>query len=248
MADDYPASSATTGVVSIGGSITGTIESTNDIDWIKVTLTAGRLYQFDLEASATGQGTLPNPFLDLFNSNGNEITYDFDSGIGNNARITYTPSTSGTFYLADSGASGDLGTYKLSATDLGAGGDDYPASSATTGVVSIGGSITGTIESTNDIDWIKVTLTAGRLYQFDLEASATGQGTLPNPFLDLFNSNGNEITYDFDSGIGNNARITYTPSISGTFYLAASGASGDLGTYKLSSADITNPPTDTTGP
>src|SRR5947207_954823 len=115
MADDYPASTATTGVVSIGGSTTGIIESTGDSDWFRVTLAAGRLYQFDLEASATGQGTLPNPFLDLFNSNGNEISYDFDSGTGNNARITFTPSASGAFYLAASGASGDLGTYKLSA-------------------------------------------------------------------------------------------------------------------------------------
>src|SRR4051812_41014694 len=79
VADDYPASSATTGVVSVGGSIAGNIESTGDLDWIRVSLTAGRLYQFDLEATASGQGTLPNPFLELFNSTGSSIVYDFDS-------------------------------------------------------------------------------------------------------------------------------------------------------------------------
>src|SRR5437764_489730 len=94
------------------------------------------------------------------------------------------------------------------------GGDDYPDSTATTWVVGVGGSITGTIESTGDHDWFRVTLTAGQLYQFDLEASATGQGTLPNPFLELLSSTGSSIAFDFDSGTGNNARITYTPSSS----------------------------------
>src|SRR3954471_7410463 len=100
MADDYAASTATTGVVNVGGSITGNIESTQDEDWFRVTLTAGRSYQFDLEASATGQGTLPDPFLQLMNSTGSHIAYDFDSGTGNNARITFAPSASGAYYLA----------------------------------------------------------------------------------------------------------------------------------------------------
>src|SRR5437763_7477 len=99
MPDDYAASTATTGVVSIGGSTTGSIESTQDNDWFRVTLTAGRSYQFDLEGHDTAQGTLPNPFLELFSSTGSSISYDFDSGSGNNARITFTPSAGGTFYL-----------------------------------------------------------------------------------------------------------------------------------------------------
>jgi hypothetical protein len=121
--------------------------------------------------------------------------------------------------------------------------DDYAGSTATTGVVSVGGSITGNIESTGDQDWFRVTLTAGRSYQFDLEASATGQGTLPNPFLRLIDSAGNFIASDSDAGIGNNAQITFAPSASGTYYLAADATfSSDLGTYRLSAADITPGP------
>jgi hypothetical protein len=241
MADDYAASTATTGVVGVGGSITGNIESTQDADWFRVTLTAGRSYEFDLQGSDSGQGTLPDPFLRLRDSSGNSISYDFDSGTGHDARITFAPAVSGTYYLAADGSlSSDLGTYKLSATDLGAGGDDYAASTATTGVVSVGGSITGNIESMQDADWFRVTLTAGRSYQFDLQGSDSGQGTLPDPFLRLRDSSGNSISYDFDSGTGHDARITFAPTVSGTYYLAADGAlSSGLGTYKLSATDTT---------
>src|SRR5437764_1319212 len=107
-------------------------------------------------------------------SSGNSSATEFDRGAGNNARITFAPSVSGTYYLSSFGSS-LLGTYKLSATDLGPGGDDYVRSTAMTGVVSVGLSVTGNLESTNDDDWFRVTLAAGRSYQFDLEGSDTGQ-------------------------------------------------------------------------
>lgn len=56
IADDYLASAATTGTVAVGGSATGTIETTGDADWFKVTLTAGTTCEFKLEGSDTGQG------------------------------------------------------------------------------------------------------------------------------------------------------------------------------------------------
>jgi len=245
MADDYAGSTATTGVVSVGGSVTGNLESTNDDDWFRVTLTAGRIYQFDLQGSDTGQGTLTDPNMRLRDSGGSSIALDFDSGVGSNARITFAASASGTYYLSFLRSS-LLGTYKLSATDLGPGSDDYAGSAATTGIVSVGGSVTGNIESTNDDDWFRVTLTAGRIYQFDLEGSDTGQGTLTDPNMRLRDSGGSSIALDFDSGVGSNARITFAASASGTYYLSSFGSSL-LGTYKLSATDISagpnHPPT-----
>jgi hypothetical protein len=63
--DDYPASTATTGQVAIGGSTTGTIERAGDADWFKVALASGKTYRFLLEGSDTGQGTLQYPVLRL---------------------------------------------------------------------------------------------------------------------------------------------------------------------------------------
>lgn len=128
MADDYAASTATTGTVAIGGSTTGNIETTGDADWFKVTLTAGETYQFKLEGSDTGQGTLQSPYLELRDGAGNHLLYggssDTGPGPGYTSLFTYTATTTGPYYLASNGGS-ELGTYKISAASLGAIADDY---------------------------------------------------------------------------------------------------------------------------
>ena len=61
MSDDYTRDSSTTGVLRVGDSATGELESGGDIDWIKVRLQAGKTYRIDLEGLPTGAGTLPDP-------------------------------------------------------------------------------------------------------------------------------------------------------------------------------------------
>jgi predicted Zn-dependent protease len=118
-ADDYLATTATTGAVTIGSSATGWVETTGDVDWFRVTLTAGHAYRFDLEGSATGFGTLADPSLELRSSTGGLLTSYDNGGTGLNSRGTYTAQTGGTFYLAaQAKTSTATGTYKLSVTDL----------------------------------------------------------------------------------------------------------------------------------
>src|SRR3954465_5201390 len=164
MADDYAGSTATTGVVNIGGSTTGNIETTGDADWFAVNLVAGTTYRFDLEGSDTGKGTLDAPQLELRGVGGNLLLSDgtsggFDGpGSGWSSRITYSATAGGTFYLASDPSGNAIGTYNLSATSLGGITDDFAATTATTGVISIGGSATGNIETTGDADWFAVNL------------------------------------------------------------------------------------------
>jgi hypothetical protein len=122
LTDDYSATTATTGVVSIGGSAIGNIETTGDADWFAVHLIAGTTYRFDLEGSDTGQGTLDSPQLELRGAGGNLLLSDLSSGgfdgpgSGYSSRITYTATVGGTFYLASDPLGNAIGTYKLSAT------------------------------------------------------------------------------------------------------------------------------------
>ena len=244
MADDYAASTATTGTVAIGGSATGNIETTNDADWFKVNLTAGQTYEFKLEGSDTGQGTLQYTALELRDSAGNHLLYggssDTGPGPGWTSLLTYTATTTGTYYLASLGGT-ELGTYTVSAASLGAIADDYAASTATTGTVAIGGSATGNIETTNDADWFKVNLTAGQTYEFKLEGSDTGQGTLQYTALELRDSAGNHLLYggssDTGPGPGWTSLLTYTATTTGTYYLASLGGT-ELGTYTVSAASL----------
>src|SRR6266481_2414479 len=121
MPDDYLSTTSTTGLVSVGGTTSGNIETAGDTDWFKITLTAGQTYQFDLKGNSSGNGTLPDPFLRLRDSSGNTIANAFadDGGTGFDSRFTYTPTSSGTYILsAGSSTASGTGTYKVFATDV----------------------------------------------------------------------------------------------------------------------------------
>src|SRR5204863_167426 len=82
--------------------------------------------------SATGQGTLQQPTLQLRDGAGNPLLTDgtsggFGPGPGWSSKLIYTASVTGTFYLASDPQGNDVGTYKVSATQLGAITDDYAA-------------------------------------------------------------------------------------------------------------------------
>ena len=117
--------------------------------------------------------------------------------------------------------------------------DDYAATTATTGQVLLGSAGTaGIIEQASDRDMFKVNLTAGTSYTFDL----LGTGGTLNPYLELYNtalaglaSNDNATTAT------TNAQITYTASVSGTYYLAARDLSTGTGGYTLAAKVVTAP-------
>ena len=120
--------------------------------------------------------------------------------------------------------------------------DDYSADRFTTGAVAVGGSTTGTIETAYDEDWFAVELVAGRTYQFDLEGSPTGRGTLPDTYLRaIYDSEGRyqSGTYNDNFDGSKNSRVTFTAQESGTYYVRASGDRDEVGHYMLS-ADVSD--------
>ena len=125
--------------------------------------------------------------------------------------------------------------------------DDYSADRFTTGAVAVGGSTTGTIETAYDEDWFAVELVAGRTYQFDLEGSPTGRGTLPDTYLRaIYDSEGRyqSRTYNDNFDGSKNSRVTFTAEESGTYYVRASGDRDEVGHYTLSVRDMTPPEAD----
>jgi Ca2+-binding RTX toxin-like protein len=76
----------------------------------------------------------------------------------------------------------------------------------------------GTLDGTEDADIIEVNLVAGQTYTFDYRGTADG---VVDPYLGLFGPGFAYITEDDDGGAGRGAMITYTPTVSGTYYLYA---------------------------
>ncbi len=253
---DLPGDTTTTGKVEVGGSVTGKIRNLNDKDWFAVELEAGKRYQIDMEGADTGRGTLTHPRVSgIYDAAANAIanTANNGGGVGNNARVIYTPDAAGTYYVEAYFQTGELNrTYTLSVILLGANGaseadTDFPATTATTGRVEVGSkveaSVTGNIESATDEDWFRVDLEAGKTYQIDMKGEYGGGGTLEDPYLNnIRDSSSNEIEGTFNDDIDPdnnlNSQITFTPTAGGTYYLLVGAASSTTGTYTLSVREI----------
>ncbi|MGE3475554.1 MAG: pre-peptidase C-terminal domain-containing protein [Rhodospirillaceae bacterium] len=232
-ADDYSANSNTTGAVTVGGSATGRLETSTDADWFAVTLTAGQSYRIDLRGAATGGGTLADPLVRVRSPSGVSYASDDDSGTGLDAQLTYTAAYTGIHYIEASTPGTGTGTYTLSVT-ASPSSEDYAASAATTGAVTVGGTLASTVGTAADVDWIRVSLTAGTLYRFDARGSASSGGTLADPALQLLNSSGTVLVADNDSGTGADSRIMFQAAASGTYYLAVrSNSPTATGTYTV---------------
>lgn len=217
---------------SVPGTATGTIAVAYQREAHQVYLVAGTSYTFDLEGSATGKGSNPDPYLWLFDSSNRRVAHNDDGGVGLNSRLVFTPSTSGMYVLSAGGYSNRTGSYTLSTQFT----HDIPGDATTPARLYVPDSSVTWIDSGGDQDWYAVSMSVGNSYTFDMQGSATGHGTLANPLLRLIDSNGNEIITndDVDGATNRNARITYVPTISGTYYVSAQAAGGSTGTYQLS--------------
>ncbi len=239
MSDTIPASTSTTDVVSVGGSVSSEIDSGGDNDWFSINLQSGQNYRIDLEGSPTSAGTLLDPFLRGIHDASGELifgTTNADGGFSINSSIDFSPSTSGTHYIAAGAFGSDTGTYRLSVTVVGD-GDDFGETVSTAGSISIGGRVVGEIESASDRDWFAVSLQAGETYQIDQEGNDTFAGTLPDPFLrGIHNANGELIsnTSNDDGSDSLNSAVVFSAPTTGTYYISAGAFDTDTGTYLLS--------------
>ncbi len=112
--------------------------------------------------------------------------------------------------------------------------DDYAGSTQTTGTVQIGSSVNGVIEVGGDKDWFAVSLVAGHGYTFALDGA--DPAALSDPSLVLLDAAGTTLISDDDGGTGLNSLLSYTPQVSGTYYLEAGGWSEIVGRYQLSAS------------
>ena len=124
---DIAGSTATTSTLAPGGSASSTIATSGDQDWFRISLTAGQTYTFTQNAAS---GSDLDCYLRLLNSSGTQLTYSDDDGPGNNSLITFTATSSGTYYLSAQGYDTSTGGYTISVSS----GSAARATSASVGL------------------------------------------------------------------------------------------------------------------
>jgi Ca2+-binding RTX toxin-like protein len=181
-----------------------------------------------LESTRGGTGTLGAHWDETIF--GNELMTGF---ISNTATSTSRMTLAA---LRDEGYQVDLGyadPYFLASTPL-AFRDDYAGNFNTTATIAVDGTATGKIELFEDNDWFRVNLNAGTTYSFELKGTPTGSGTLTDTFLRLRAADGESLDFNNDrNGSNTNSLITFTAATSGLYYLDASAAANQSGTYTL---------------
>lgn len=199
-------------------------------------LTAGVTYAFAERPTATGG--IEDAFMRLYNSSGSLVTYDDDGGAGRSSLLTFTPTTSGTYYIAagswvnEFSTGGDVGNFTLDmwkSTDADAG-----ATIAT--ATSIGLGTTFGITSTgSDVDTYQITLTQGQYYTFGYSGGYDGAGETGNiSTISLLDSAGHVIA----SNLNYESAMGYLPTQSGTYYVQVSPYANTHGGYTLDVAAV----------
>lgn len=234
---DIPGNSTTTATLQRDKAKSSSIGTVGDEDWFKVTLKANNEYSFQVKGQPTGQGfTLGDPEVVLYDASGNELAVDGDGGFGANAKLIYTPTTAGTYFVGARSEDGGTGSYKASyqlvdqAPSTGDDGVDTEKS------ITLGQTQTGSIKPSGDEDWFKVNLQPG----FYL-AEARNRNT-ELPFIadvHVYDSAGS--AYDLDSSpaiLGGTGRNNFfIVSSAGTYYLDVRDLNDtNTGDYRLTLA------------
>ena len=104
----------TTASMTVGDEFEGLIVAGGDEDWVRIELTAGRDYSFLVLGGE--DAVIFDPALELRDSNGDLIQTDDNDGPGLNSVITFTATSTDTYFLNVRGATPDFGgNYVLSA-------------------------------------------------------------------------------------------------------------------------------------
>ncbi|HMQ94001.1 MAG TPA: DVUA0089 family protein [Amaricoccus sp.] len=228
--DDYTGGTNTTGSIAAGQTQTGSFEVNGDNDWFKITLTQGERYTVDLAGGSGGSVPLNYPYLALYDADGNWITDGYDDDEDGDAQLQYYAYTSGTYFI--SASSNATGSYQLDVAAE-AFSDDYGNDASTAGQIAAGESVTGEIEREYDEDWFAITFTLGETYTIDLQGQDSGLGTLHDPYLILYDADGNWVDENDDSG-SLDSQLVHTAAASGTYYIVARELDDGTGTYSLS--------------
>ena len=220
---DIPGNTSTTSVITGTGVFTSALETSGDSDWWRVTLVAGRTYDFTFsgDGSATSLDDANFYILDSLGAT-------LDSGYtysGGPVVLSLTAATSGTYYIAVSDGSSDSqpeGNYVIRARM----NDLLPNDNSTTGVV-VNGMTSGALETSGDADRYKVMLTAGQRVDFTL--SGDGSATsLDDANFQLLDQYGNVVASNYTYS-GGPIWVAATASYTGAYYLVVADGSSDSG-------------------
>ena len=225
--DDTPTATTNVLVFSTTAKTQGShgLNASDQYDFYKANLTAGQTYVFESTGAADTYGEL---YKAANTNESSKVAYNDDIAYPSNRnfRITYTPTSTGTYYLrVRQYYETETCVYSLRYQQLVANDAWDPADDTASGATVLTPDTTTkthgthTLSETDSYDWFKIQMTGGRTYTFETTSSNSS-----DTYGELYSSPSATAAareaYDDDGGTGyHQFKIVYTPTTSGTYYL-----------------------------
>lgn len=223
LANDWSGSFAPNGPDRYDAMLTGTIDDSSDRDWdfFKVLASPGDTLEIELRGSYYGNGTLGDPYLRLFDQNGNQIAAN-DDYFGLDSFIRYQNfSYVGDYYAVADGLGSSTGTYKLIGRHL----------------------TTSQLFEIDSEDLYRFEVNAGDSLAIATETPGDGPyafGNVLDPKIELYDPSGALVASDDNSGgDGRNASLNHTALATGTYVVKIMTVSNTTGEYVLTASGYT---------
>ncbi|MCI0347746.1 MAG: PPC domain-containing protein, partial [Chloroflexi bacterium] len=220
-----PADASTDASLSADGDYRdGMLDPSADRDWYRLQLSEGQAVRISAESS-TAADPLADPYLVLYAPDGAEVARDDDGGAGLNAFIEYQATAAGVYFVEARGFSEEArGRYMLSII----GGEIGQSIDAADHIQPGAEGRSSIIGAPDDSDWFAIEVVEGRPYRITAQG-IEGDGALADPYLVLYDPEGNQVAADDDGGEGLDARIDFATPSGGTYFAAVSAFAGSGG-------------------
>ena len=148
-------------------------------------------------------------------------------------QLQWVAPSSDKYYFAVQNFGGKTGAYTLTITAVAPLNDDHGDTIATATNISLGETVQGTVDGDFDYDYFQFQAVEGKNYRVEIDL-----GTLEYYHRHLYTADGVPHDYGYESwddGVraSSTETVDWTPSSSGTFYLAIDGAWGSVGSYTV---------------
>jgi Ca2+-binding RTX toxin-like protein len=222
--------------------LTGTLSSGETYDVVAITLEAGTTYSFAQRGTDTDG--LEDPYLLLYNPEFTYVTGDDDGGLGRTSQITFTPTTSGTYYLVASSwynlatDSPETGNYTI---DVWTQEETHDVGGTFADAVTIDvGTTFGYLDSATDRDMYRIEATEGMVYAFTYAGGISGGADWDGEegenigILRVYDAEGNQMgaAVNYETG------ISFFAEQGGTYYVRAESYAGTTGGYTLDVEEV----------
>ncbi|WP_310625403.1 tandem-95 repeat protein [Limnohabitans sp.] len=202
---DVAGDASTAVSLAVGASYIESIATAGDHDWFRLSLTAGVAYQFD---QIKLNGSSIDSYLRLRDTSGNQLAYNDDSGGNLNSLFTYTPTSTGTYYLDAGGYNNtSTGSYMLSVVHREQGTSGADSLSGTAGADQFEGGAGDDVYTVNHVGDVVIEGANGGVDKVNASVSYTLGANVENLTLTgsaSINGTGNELNNTITGSSGVN--------------------------------------------